>query len=101
MRKKISSTPNYENKKGMISEIDKLIDRASRIRASKTAQDLFDEFNVGAQFDFDLGLEVDTKITKALRELEVEDLIRQQSPNTTSTKEDVEYFELMNSLGRN
>ena len=101
MRKKISSTPNYENKKGMISEIDKLIDRASRIRASKTAQDLFDEFNVGAQFDFDLGLEVDTQITKALRELEVEDLIRQQSPNTTSTKEDVEYFELMNSLGRN
>ena len=62
---------------------------------------LFDEFNVGAQFDFDLGLEVDTQITKALRELEVEDLIRQQSPNTDSTKEDIEYFELMNSLGRN
>jgi hypothetical protein len=103
MRKEIKSRSIKElpNKKEILFEIDSLIDRASRVSASKSAKELYDAFSKGAQFDFDFGLEVESQVDKALKDLEVEELIRQQKPTTTSTKEDVEYFELMNSLGRN
>jgi hypothetical protein len=103
MRKEIKSRSIKElpNKKEILFEIDSLIDRTSRVSASKSAKELYDAFSKGAQFDFDFGLEVESQVDKALKDLEVEELIRQQKPTTTSTKEDVEYFELMNSLGRN
>ena len=77
MRKEIKSRSIKElpNKKEILFEIDSLIDRTSRVSASKSAKELYDAFSKGAQFDFDFEKEMGASAEKMAEEIEFENLL--------------------------
>ena len=75
IKKKVQSVKNYKNKADVLKQIDSLIDKSSRIRASKSAREVFDEFNVGSEFDFDFEKEISSGIDRMSSEIEFENVL--------------------------
>tara|TARA_R110002020_G_scaffold58750_4_gene160970 strand:+ start:1928 stop:4048 length:2121 start_codon:yes stop_codon:yes gene_type:complete len=77
LKKDIKKSPKIAKGSSSVSPkvINALLDKAKRLTASKSAQKVWDEFMLGAESEFDFEKEMDIKMDKISKQIEIDSLI--------------------------